>query len=113
MGLRFLGGLTPKDAASEFGVSVSAANSKTKLFIQAVNKSFAIDVPWLMNSLKQKKRWTDCDIQRWTDCNTLVHVSRTSEMSVSERWGRQKCTAGNMHQDHRLIAMTVDFFDVN
>ena len=45
MGIRFLGGLAPKDAASEFGVSISAAHAKIKLFIQAVNSSFTIDVP--------------------------------------------------------------------
>ena len=53
MGLRFLGGLAPKDAASEFGVSVPAAHAKIKLFIQAVNKSFTIDVPWLAKDLER------------------------------------------------------------
>ena len=45
MGLQFLGGLTPKDAASEFGVSIPVAHQKIKLFIRAVNFSFTIDVP--------------------------------------------------------------------
>ena len=45
MGLQCLGGLAPKDAASEFGVSISVACQKIKLFIEAVNNSFTIDVP--------------------------------------------------------------------
>ena len=53
MGLRFLGGLAPKDAASEFGVSISAAHSKIKLFIQAVNNSFTIDVPRTSEELER------------------------------------------------------------
>ena len=53
MGLRFLGGLTPKDAASEFGVSIPVAHQKIKLFIQAVNKSFTIDVPRLTEELER------------------------------------------------------------
>ena len=44
LGLWFLGGSAPKDAASEFGVSISVAHQKIKQFIQAVNKSFTIDV---------------------------------------------------------------------
>ena len=45
IGLRFLGGLTPKVAASEFGVSISIAHAKIKPFIEAFNNLFAIDVP--------------------------------------------------------------------
>ena len=43
IGLRFLGGLTPKVAASEFGVSISIAHAKIKPFIDAVNNLFAIE----------------------------------------------------------------------
>ena len=53
MGLRFLGGLTPKDAASEFGVSISVAHQKIKLFIKAVNSSFTIDVPRTSEELER------------------------------------------------------------
>ena len=53
MGLRFLGGLAPKDAASKFGVSISVAHQKIKPFVQAVNKSFTIDVPWLAKELER------------------------------------------------------------
>ena len=53
MGLRFLGGLAPKDAASKFGVSISVAHQKIKPFVQAVNKSFTIDVPWSAKELER------------------------------------------------------------
>ena len=53
MGLWHLGGLIPKDAASEFGISISVAHQKIKQFIKAVNNLFAIDVPCLSEELER------------------------------------------------------------
>ena len=63
MGLRFLGGLAPKDAASEFGVSISVAHAKIKLFLEAVNKSFTIDVPWSTEELERcAAKWNEISV---------------------------------------------------